>query len=55
LMGCESMDDTGLADEVLNLGASAVGGPVSIDKSDEATLRLLGHWYRAHRSGRPLK
>ena len=52
------MDDTGLADEVLNLGASAVVGwrdPVSIDVSDEATLRLLGHWYRAHRSGRPLK
>jgi len=39
------MDDTGLADEVLNLGASAVvgwRGPVSIDESDEATLRLLG-------------
>ncbi len=44
LMGCESMDDTGLADEMLSRGASAVvgwRGPVSIDESDEVTLRLL--------------
>ena len=44
LMGCESMDDTGLADEMVRLGASLVvgwRGPVSIDESDEATLMLL--------------
>ncbi len=44
LMGCESMDDTGLADEVLSLGASSVvgwRGPVSIDESDQAALMLL--------------
>lgn len=44
LMGCESMDDTGLTDEMVRLGASAVmgwRGPVSIDESDEATLMLL--------------
>jgi len=44
LMGCESLDDTGLADEMVGRGASAVvgwRGPVSIDESDEATLMLL--------------
>ena len=46
LMGCESMDDTELAGELLGLGASAVvgwKGAVSIDESDEVTLRLLKH------------
>lgn len=41
LMGCESMDYTRLADEMVRLGAFAVVGwrvPVSID---EATLMLL--------------
>ena len=44
LMGCESMDDTGLADVMVSRGASAVvgwKGLVSIDESDMATLRLL--------------
>ena len=44
LRGCESMDDTRLADEMVVRGASVVvgwRGPVSIDESDEVTLRLL--------------
>ena len=44
LMGCESMDDTELADEMIVKGASAVvgwRGPVSIDESDEVALMLL--------------
>ena len=44
LMGCETMDDTWLADEMVDRGASAVvgwKGPVSIDESDEAALMLL--------------
>ena len=44
LMGCESMDDAGLADVMVSRGASAVvgwRGPVSIDESDMVTLRLL--------------
>ena len=44
LMGCESMDDTGLADVMVDHGASAVvgwRGPVSIDESDMVSLRLL--------------
>ena len=44
LMGCESMDDTSLANVMVDRGASAVvgwKGPVSIDESDMATLRLL--------------
>ena len=43
-MGCESMDDTGLADVIVSCGASAVvgwRGPVSIDESDMVALRLL--------------
>ena len=46
-MGCESMDDTGLADVMVSCGASAVvgwRGPVSIDESDMVTLRLLEVW-----------
>ena len=44
LMGCETMDDTGLADAMVDRGASAVvgwKGPVSRDESDMVTLRLL--------------
>ncbi len=44
LMGCESLDDTGLADVMVSHGASAVvgwKGPVSIDESDTVMLRLL--------------
>ena len=44
LMGCESLDDTGLANVMVNRGASAVvgwKGPVSIDESDMVSLRLL--------------
>jgi len=44
LMGCESMDDTGLADVMVSRGASAVvgwKGLVSIDESDIVSLRLL--------------
>ena len=43
-MGCESMDDTGLADVIVSCGASAVvgwRGPVSIDESDMVALRSL--------------
>ena len=44
LMGCEPLDDTGLAEMMGDRGASAVvgwRGPVSIDESDMVTLRLL--------------